>query len=65
MMRLFVLQGCFAIAEKLKIINKKLKMLIIILVVLSFMMKDIIHFLKLRRPNVYEQIGLTRAASVF
>ena len=65
MMRMVVLQGCFAVAGKLKVLNKKSKMFLIILVVLGFMVKDVGNFLKLRRPNVYEQIGLTRAASVF
>lgn len=64
MMRMLVLQACFSLADRMKMLTKNFKMVLIIVVVFGFMLKDLINFHELRRPNIYEQIGLTRAASV-
>lgn len=54
MLRMIVLQGIFAIAGKVKIAGPKVKILIILLVSLFFTFRDLTHFMKFRRPNIYE-----------
>lgn len=65
MMRMIVMQIAFKLADSLRMLTKKFKILLILLVSIGFMLKDFNKFHSYRRPNVYEQIGLTRAASLF
>lgn len=64
-MRMIVMQGAFKLADRIKFFTKKFRIVLILLVNIGFMLKDLHNFNTYRRPNVYEQIGLTRAASVF
>ena len=64
MMRMIVLQGVFAIAGKLRIASMKAKIMIILTVTFFFAVKDLNNFMDLRQPNIYQQIGLERNASI-
>jgi hypothetical protein len=65
MMRMMVLQAAFAIAGRLKVLDRRGKIVLIVIVSLSFMFWDLAKFLNMRQPNVYDQIGLDRSASIF
>jgi len=65
MMRMLILQGLFWVLGKFKIATNKVKVVVILAVVCIFIMKDFDNFFKTRNPNVYEQIGLKRSATVF
>ena len=64
MMRMIVMQIVFAIAGKARIASLKAKIMIILMIISFFIVKDLNTFLTLRQPNIYEQIGLKRNASI-
>ena len=65
MLRMFTLQAAFWVFGKFNIgKGKRTKVILILIVVLSFMCWDFDKFFSNRNPNVYEQIGLKRSATI-
>lgn len=65
MIRMFVLQAAFWVLGKLRIgNNNRTKVILILMVVGSFIAWDFDKFFTNRSPNVYEQIGLKRSATL-
>jgi hypothetical protein len=53
MMRMIVMQVVFAIAGKARIASMKAKIMIILMIISFFIVKDLNTFLTLRQPNIY------------
>ena len=65
MMRMFMMQGAFFLANKNKNIGKKGIIGIVVLVSLGFILKDLQDFFRQLHPNIYKQTGLSRTSTIF
>lgn len=65
MMRLIIMQMVFGALSKAGKLKKMIKVMIIVFISSALMMRDLSNFFKSRGTNIYEQIGLTRQATIY